>query len=55
MRRSRVFWIAFVVLGVAGWLSSVGIGDHYYYRMALVLSGLVWAAQAARLPALPKK
>ena len=55
MRRSRSFWTVFVVLGVAGWLSSLGIGDHYYYRMALVLSGLVWAAHAARLPAVPKE
>ena len=46
MRISRNTWIGFAVLGLTGWLSSIGVGTGRLYQMALVLSVLMLSARA---------
>ena len=50
MHSSRGIWTAFVLLGMALFLSTVGFWNHPIYRTMLVLAFLLWSGYVMWTP-----
>jgi hypothetical protein len=44
MRKPWTLWGSFGAIGLLLWLSSIGVGTHPVYKLALVVAGLSWSA-----------